>query len=537
MVAGDFNRDGIPDLAIGGEGGAIWILLGKGDGTFRRGPANPPASTQVYSLAVGDFNEDGIEDLVFADWDTSGVVVLQGNGDGTFSSGPTIPTGPGAYAITVGDFLGNGTADLAVLNYFSNSVTLLHGDGTGAFAPLASVAPSGLGFTVVAGDFTGDGLDDLAMSLQGAPGIAVLAANLKQTATAGGIAAGSRTTQVKASYLGGSDGDSNFDPGTSAAILLPSVSLSASSLAFGSEIVNIPSPMQTVTVTNNGSAALTVNGVALTGANPESFKSSNNCGSSVAPGASCSIRARFYPQTAGDLSAAVTVTDAGNASQSIALLGTAFPAPTIQLSVTSLAFGNETADTTTSAQTVTLTNQGPGPLDFAGISLSGSNSTWFAASNDCASGLAANASCTLRVRFAPQADGPATAGLTIRDTAAGSPHAIALTGTGVSPSVQLSSTSLVFGSEAVGVASAEQAVTLTNLGHGVLQFVSIQLTGANPASFTASNNCVSGIAGGGFCTIHLRFDPQSAGPADASLAIADNAAASPQEVKLSGTGN
>jgi hypothetical protein len=89
MAAGDFNRDGIKDLAIGSENTKLHILLGAGDGTFVRQPEmtlipGGDLFSACNDVDVADFNRDTIQDLVVPLGNGYGNVVLLGNGDGTF---------------------------------------------------------------------------------------------------------------------------------------------------------------------------------------------------------------------------------------------------------------------------------------------------------------------------------------------------------------------------------------------------------------------------------------------------------------------
>jgi hypothetical protein len=178
-------------------------------------------------------------------------------------------------------------------------------------------------------------------------------------------------------------------------------------------------------------------------------------------------------------------------------------------------------------------------LSISGIALTGANASQFIYGTTAAcTTIAVNGTCTFRVRFNPTVAGGASAAITITDNAAGSPHAIALTGTGVgTPAVSLSSKTAAFGTEAVNTESAAQVVTLTNTGTGSLSITSIALTGTNTSQFIYGTTAAcTTIAVNGTCTFRIRFNPTVAGGASAAITITDNAAASPQSIALTGTG-
>jgi hypothetical protein len=103
----------------------------------------------------------------------------------------------------------------------------------------------------------------------------------------------------------------------------PAASLSAASLAFGLQQVGGASAAQQVTLTNIGSAAMTITSISVTGANASSFVFPNPCGSSLAAAANCVIQGHFTPLTAGAMAAVVTITDnASGTPQIITLTGT-----------------------------------------------------------------------------------------------------------------------------------------------------------------------------------------------------------------------
>jgi hypothetical protein len=193
VAVGDFNGDGIPDLAVADAGneidasapGTVSILLGKGDGTFRAAIDYPSGGDGAQAIAVGDFNHDGIPDLVVAN---SGglrnggqggkVSVLLGKGDGTFQAAVDYAAGIGPYSVTVGDFNGDGILDIAIANLFSTEVSVLLGKGDGTFQVPAGyfVGPfAGGPSSVAAKDLNGDGILDLAVVFGG--GVRVLLGN------------------------------------------------------------------------------------------------------------------------------------------------------------------------------------------------------------------------------------------------------------------------------------------------------------------------------------------------------------------------
>ena len=109
-------------------------------------------------------------------------------------------------------------------------------------------------------------------------------------------------------------------PGSHAAV--PAVTLSTSQLSFGNQVVNTVSASQTVTLTNSGSAALSLSSIGIAGTNTHDFIPNNHCGNSVAAGAGCSITVAFEPTATGARTASLTIADnAAGSPQSVALSG------------------------------------------------------------------------------------------------------------------------------------------------------------------------------------------------------------------------
>jgi hypothetical protein len=108
--------------------------------------------------------------------------------------------------------------------------------------------------------------------------------------------------------------------------------------------------------------------------------------------------------------------------------------PAVLLSSGSIAFGSQVVGTTSTSQTVTLTNTGNATLNISAISLQGSNTGDFPTTTTCQhpGTLTAGQNCILTVTFGPLAAGVRTAAITISDNATGSPQTISLSGTGAS---------------------------------------------------------------------------------------------------------
>lgn len=303
-------------------------------------------------------------------------------------------------------------------------------------------------------------------------------------------------------------------------------------LAFAPQQIGTTSAAQVVTLANAGQTPLAVGSIKIGGANVFHFAQANNCGASLAVGASCAIGVVSKPTTLGGKTATLIVTDAAG-TRSIALSGSGQAALASTLSATSLSYAVQQTGTASALQTVTLSNTGAQPLAINSIVIGGANAADFAQSNTCGGSVAAGSSCSIGVTFTPTVSGAESATLTVTD-AAGS-KTVALSGTGAVISSALTpNTPIVFAAQPVGIASTAQPVTLTNTGGLPLAISSIKIGGANVFHFAQTNNCKASLAVGASCTINVASKPGTPGGKSATLVVVD--AAGTQSVALSGTG-
>ncbi|SFS04260.1 Beta-propeller repeat-containing protein [Granulicella pectinivorans] len=303
------------------------------------------------------------------------------------------------------------------------------------------------------------------------------------------------------------------------------ITVSPSSLTFGSQAQGTTSAAQTIKLTTAGSSSVTINSIVATG----DFAQTNNCGATLAGNSNCTISVTFTPTVgSGTRTGSVTVTSSASPTpQTVSLTGTV-AAAAVTLSPSSLNFSGQLTGTTSASQSVVLTNSGNVALGISSIGATGD----FAQTNACGSSLAAGGSCTISVTFTPTVTGARTGAVTIVDSASGSPHTVALTGTGTAPAGSIAPSALTFAAQSLGTTSMAQIVTLTNVGTAPLTVSSVSITGA----YAQTNTCSTSIAAGGSCAISVTFSPTVNGTLTGTLTVTDNAAGSPRVVSLTGTG-
>lgn len=267
----------------------------------------------------------------------------------------------------------------------------------------------------------------------------------------------------------------------------PMVALGPSAIQFSSLRVGSTSQAQQILLRDMSSGPLTVASITVQG----DYAENNNCVGSVPAAGNCTISVTFTPTAAGSRPGSILINDTATGSpQVVALSGIGLGA-VVGLTPTPLTFPNVPLGSSSSAQTVTLSNQGNAALSIANIQITGD----YAQTNNCPVGLAISSSCTFNIVFTPTVSGNRTGTLTIVDNAAGSPQSVALSGTGADFGLSSSqSTNTVKAGT-----TATYTVTVAPLGGAFSSAVKLACSGApaqsscsvSPASVTPGSNPAS----------------------------------------------
>jgi hypothetical protein len=440
---------------------------------------------------------------------------------------------------------GSDTGSISIVSNDPASPTTIGLSGTGASTPVGhlTLTPAALTFgnvlvgsnTTLSATVTNTGQAAVHISQVFASGTGFSEAGLATPAT---LAAG-QSAQLPVTFaptatgiVGGTVGITSDAPGAAPGVALsgtgvqPGISVSPASISFGS-LVDGQSKSQPVTITNTGTASLTVTQLGSTG----SGVSVNGVATplTIAVGQSSSFNVLYAPQSAGNTSGSISVaSNAPNSPATVAVSGSGVASTTtLGVGPTSLSFGNVSVGSSAN-QSVTVTNTGNSSTTISQINVSGQGLAVSGVSTPMT--LTPGQSATLNVKFSPTAATSVNGSVSI--VSQGGTTSVAVTGSGVQGNLAVSPGSVSFSNVLTGSTNS-QAVQVSNTGSA-----SLTITQANVTGSGFSTNGLSlpiTVAAGQSSSFNVQFVPQSAGTVTGSLSLVSNAANSPATVALSGS--
>jgi PGF-pre-PGF domain-containing protein len=295
------------------------------------------------------------------------------------------------------------------------------------------------------------------------------------------------------------------------------ITFSTLNVEFGNVSVGATATEQ-VTVTNNGNRSGSVNGLTFFGDDADAFTGTPQS-FDLGPGESQTVNLSFTPTRSGDHEAKVTVVtdDVDVGSVGMPLSGTgvtgSLGAETDRLSFERTAVGAERA------QSITLTNDGPGTLSLDNATVTGPGQAQFSAGS-LPDTIAPNSSGSLPVTFAPNTTLVQNLNATVRVRAGSQSVAVPVDGDIAQPAVSVTPKSLNFDDATVGD-SLSKTVTVTNTGDGQLRITGTPL---NPSDgpFSVGSGYTDSLAAGESTDLPISFEPETNGSKSATLSVESN---------------
>ncbi|HTZ48963.1 MAG TPA: choice-of-anchor D domain-containing protein [Verrucomicrobiae bacterium] len=308
----------------------------------------------------------------------------------------------------------------------------------------------------------------------------------------------------------------------------PGLALAPSTYSFGA-MTDGQTKSETVTITNTGTAALTIAGLTVNGA--DFSVSGFSTPLTIPAGGNSEFSVLYAPTTPGSHTATVSIaSNAPNSPNVLALTGTSTAASvSMSSSPTTLSFSNVNAGSS-SSKSVTVTNSGNAGLTISQINVNAKNFTVSGISTPLT--LAVGKSAAMNVSFSPPTAENVTGNITLVSTQ-GASSVVTVSGTGVQAALTVAPVSANFGDVTVGSPSS-QTIQLTNSGNGTLNISQVSVAGSGFSTSTVA--LPINLAAGQSSNFNVQFAPSSAGSAAGSVTIVSNAPNSPATISLSGTG-
>jgi hypothetical protein len=307
----------------------------------------------------------------------------------------------------------------------------------------------------------------------------------------------------------------------------PLIAVNPTNVNFGDQRVGTTG-LRTIVVSNPGNDQLVINALTISGS--PVFATTNPVPIVIAPGGNTTLTVQFTPSGAATFNGTLTISSNATPGAPPVTLSGRGVEPLVAVDPASLAFGNRRVGTTSGTKNVVVTNTGTSALTVAFI---GIDPPFTASSPAVPFVLAPGAAATIQVAFAPSVAGSVTRDLVIMTDAALNTKLVPCTGTGTEPVINASTASLAFGNVRTGTTSAGQTVTVSNVGTAPLTITAATA----PAQFTiASPTLPRSVLPGASLTFTVKFAPTADGPANGSVVITSDAAGSPTQVAVTGTG-
>jgi hypothetical protein len=600
ILTADFNGDGKPDLSFANK-----ILIGNGDGTFKDNPATPVTFSGLSSAVEGDFNNDGIPDVAAISLNND-VLILLNDGSGTFSIAHTYTFTSQPSSIATADLNGDGKADLVIVTVdpITNAwaLNIMLGNGDGSFGPPTTdlqTVSSSPGFQIAVADFNGDHKPDLAiLNSSGSTTSVFLNQGDGTFGTSTPYFAGSNVNSLLAGDFN-NDGKTDIVTASNAGLalllgkgdgtFLPAVfPNSGINQLFAAADLNNDGNLDLIATSTDGSGIFLGNGDGTFTALPPN---ANGAGVGAVRGVA-DLNGDGKPDLVTSTGLGGIQMLLGNGDGTFGSPIVVFPGPMIgkalqanQVATSILLTGDFKHDSRTdlvadvnsgasgtSAGLVTFLNiAGPQAPDFllsskvlTPMSVGPGNSASSAVTLASIGGFTGNVtlSCTglpsgATCNFSPSSlASPGTSALTITTTSSTPVGTYPIVVTGAASSLTHSASvtlvvaissgattltlapgTLTFASQAIGSTSPAQIVALSNIGSAFLTISNISIAGTNAADFALQNRtCATGISAGTNCILGVTFTPAGPGPRTANISITDNATGSPHLVVLNGSG-
>jgi hypothetical protein len=317
--------------------------------------------------------------------------------------------------------------------------------------------------------------------------------------------------------------------GTTGTTAAAALTVTPTTIAFGSVAVG-SEQTQTVHVENTGNETATISKLTISGTGVS--LSGMTAPTTLAAGQTANLTVAYKPVAAGTLTASLAI--ASNATNPNVVVGINATATSSTLAATpsSVSFGNVVVGSNTT-QTIRLQNIGTSEVKISAITPSVSSIAISGVTTPI--NLAPGTSATLTAAYKPTAAGSVTGKITVTSNAVGSPTIVDLSATAAAAAVQLtpSASSLSFGSVTVGSSGTGQ-LTVKSTGNTNATISKVTVTGAG---FVLASSAASVILDPSQTESYtVNFDPKAAGSLTGTLTITSNAANSPLNIALSGTG-